>query len=216
MGTRAKISIGKRMSKENFIDGSILEFKLPNNLGYAYCKILDFRYIREFDGVLAKVYDYIVQEPLKDITILSDKDWLFGARRMPWLPGTRGKGAWKIKGVLIGKEDKIIPDFKYCIKSSPFVEDESILEPWHVVKNINEYSTEPYPYSKLKHLEDTVVTPRIGIAIRTAMEFYRINGIDIKENFDLNDLGNQLVFKQMIKVPIYVTIPLADRGKALV
>ena len=31
------------MSKRDFISGSILEFKLPLDLGYAYCKIFDFR-----------------------------------------------------------------------------------------------------------------------------------------------------------------------------
>lgn len=42
------------MSKENFISGKVLEFKVPGNFGYAYCKVIDFRYIREFDGVLAR------------------------------------------------------------------------------------------------------------------------------------------------------------------
>jgi hypothetical protein len=35
------------MSKRDFISGTVLEFKVPINLGYAYCKILDFRNIRE-------------------------------------------------------------------------------------------------------------------------------------------------------------------------
>jgi hypothetical protein len=181
------------MSKMDFISGSILEFKVPIDLGYAYCKILDFRSIREFDGVLAKVFDCIVKEPIKDINILRNKDWLFGARRMPWLPGTRGKGAWKIKGVLIADDDDIIPDFKYCIKSSPFVEDESKLEPWDAAKNINNYI--PCSYEKIKHLEDTVVSPRPAIEIRAAMEYCRIHGMDIKKHFDLGKTINELIYK---------------------
>lgn len=112
------------MGKNNFIGGNVLEFKVPLELGYGYCKILDFRYIREFDGVLAKVYDHIVKEPLKDINELMDKDWLFGARRMPWLPNARGKGAWKMKGVLIADDDNVIPDFKYAPLANPTVEDD--------------------------------------------------------------------------------------------
>jgi len=201
------------MSKNDFISGTILEFKVPLNLGYAYSKILDFRYIREFDGVLVKVFDHIVKEPINDISILSAKDWLFGTRRMPWLPGTRGKGAWKMKGVLISEDDNIIPDFKYCIKSSAYMKDVSKLEPWDIVKNINNYI--PSSYDKVKHLEDTVVTPRLGIERRTAMEYCRINKMDVNEYFDMSDLGNKLIYTQMINVPIYKTIPKEMRGKAL-
>jgi len=201
------------MSKEEFISGTVLEFKVPTNLGYAYCKVLDFRSIREFDGLLIKVFDHIVKEPIKDTNILREKGWLFGGRRTPWLPGTRGKGAWKIKGILIAEDDNIIPDFKYCIKSSPFVEDESVLEPWKAVRDINNYI--PCSYQKVKHLEDTVLSPKPGIEIRTAMEYYRIHNMVIGEHFDLSMKINELIYKQMIKVPIYETIPMEIRGRAL-
>ena len=162
--------------------------------------------------MLVKVFDHIVKEPINDISILQKKDWLFGARRMPWLPGTRGKGAWKMKGVLIAVDDNVIPDFKYCIKSSPFVEDESKLEPWDVVRNINTYIF--CHYKEIQHLEDTVVSTRPAMEIRTAMEFCRIHGMDIKRHFDLDQTINELVYKQMVKVPIYKTIPKPMRGKA--
>lgn len=201
------------MGKEDFISGSILEFKLPHDLGYAYGKILDFRAIREFDGVLAKVFDHIVNSPIVDIKVLREKELLFGTRRMPWLPNTRGKGAWKMRGVLISEDDNIIPDFKYCIKSSPFLEDESKLEPWDAVKDINQYV--PCSYDNVRHLEDTVVSPQIAIEIRAAMEYCRILGIGIKKYFDLNETLNELIYKQMSKLPIYSTIPKEARGKAI-
>lgn len=200
------------MSREDFISSSILEFKAPLNLGYAYCKIFDFRNIREFDGVLVKVFDYIVAKSINDVTILREKDWLFGARRMPWLPGTRGKGAWKIKGVLIAEDDNIIPDFKYCIKDSSLIEDPSQIGPWNVVKNINNYIV--CDYEMVKHLEDTVVSPGIGIEKRTAMEYCRKNNIDIAKHFDLSIPGNKITHRQMIHIPIYNTIPKEIRGKA--
>jgi hypothetical protein len=203
------------MSKEDFISGTVLEFKVPINLGYAYCKILDFRYIREFDGVLAKVFDHIVSEPIEDINILREKDWLFGARRMPWLPGTRGKGAWKMKGILIAEDDNVIPEFKYSTKYSPLEEDKSKLGPWYVIRNINESSKDTYPYECIKHLEDTVVSPRPGIETRTAMEYCRIHNMSIEQYFDLGNQGNEITYKQMINVPIYKTIPKAIRGRAL-
>lgn len=203
------------MSKKDFISGTVLEFQVPINLGYAYCKILDFRYIREFDGVLAKVFDYVVSEPIEDINILRDKDWLFGARRMPWLPGTRGKGAWKMKGVLIAEEDNVIPDFKYCLGDSYLIEDPSKIGPWYAIRNINISSKEPYPYENIRHLEDTVISTRGAIEKRTAMEYCRIHGMDIKDRFDLNDIATRIAYRQMINVPIYKTIPKKIRGRAL-
>jgi hypothetical protein len=203
------------MSKENFINGSILEFKLPHSFGYAYCKVLDFRSIREFDGILVKVYNHIVTEPIKDIKILSNEDWLFGARRMPWLPSTRGKGAWRFKGVLVSEDDAIIPDFKYSITYNPFEEDKSKLGPWHVIRNINQRSKETYSYDRVMHLEDTVLSPRPAIERRAAMEYCRIYGIDLKKYFDFNDDANKIVYAQMISIPIYSTIPKKNRGKAL-
>ena len=204
------------MSKEDFISESVLEFKVPKDLGYAYCKILDFRHIREFDGVLAKVYDYIVKEPINDITILDKKGWLFGARRLADLPNTRGKQAWKFKGVLIAEDDNIIPDFKYAPKASPLIEDESTIEKWYVNRSIDQLSYEEVcTYGQVKHLENTVVNSQMGIEIRTAMEYYRINKLDIKKDFDLEDMSNRNNYKAMINVPIYSTIPKQDRGKAL-
>jgi len=138
------------MAKKDFISGSVLEFKVPLDLGYAYCKILDFQNIREFDGVLAKVYDHIVKDPINDINSLREKDWLFGARRIAWLPNSRGKGAWKFKGVLIAEDDRIIPDFKYSYKSTPFIDDESIIKEWYVVKDIKESDDIICPYKRCK------------------------------------------------------------------
>lgn len=197
-----------------FINGSILEFKVPLNLGFAYCKILDFRYIREIDGVLAKVFDYITEKPIKDIQILRDKDYLFGARRLYDLPNTRGKGAWKFKGVLISDDDKVIPDFKYSHKSAPWIDD-STVDHWQVVRNINEYSKEFCTYDQIKHLENTVVDSQRSIEIRTAMEYYRINNLNLEQDFDLQNPVNAGFYQTMINVPIYSTIPKEIRGKAL-
>lgn len=203
------------MAKEDFISGSILEFKVPHDFGFAYCKILDFRHIRVFDGVLVKVYNCIVREPISDIKILNDKDLLFGVRRMPDLPGTRGKKAWKMKGVLVAADDNIIPDFKYSIKEHLLLDDESKAGPWYVVRNLTQTSKESYPHDCVRHLEDTVISSQSAIEIRTAMECYRINGIDVSKHFDLSQTVNSIIYRQMINVPIYSSIPKEIRGKAI-
>jgi hypothetical protein len=204
------------MAKSDFISGTVLEFKIPNGLGFAYCKILDFRSIQEFDGVLAKVYDHIVKEPLKDLTASAEKEWLFGAVRMPALPNLRGRGAWKYKGVLVTDDDNIIPDFKYAIKDSGLIEDESTIVNWHVNRNINDLSYEHIcTYDQVRHLENTVLTSQDGVAIRTAMEYYRIKGMDVSKYFDLNELRFSNIFKRMMNVPIYKTIPKENKRKGL-
>lgn len=203
------------MSKTDFISGSIFQFKVPMDIGYAYCKVFDFRHIRQIDGVLVKVYEYIVKEPIKDINFLKDKDWLFGARRMHDLPSSRGKGAWKFMGVLIAEDDNIIPDFKYSNKTAPFIEDESTITEWYAIKNLRESTDKICSYEKVRHLENTIISSQRGIEIRTAMEYYRISGLDIKKDFDLEDMSNWSNYHSMINVPIYSTIPKEIRGKAL-
>jgi len=196
-----------------FINGSVFEFKIPLNMGFAYCKVLDFRSIREFDGLLAKVYDYISKEELTDLKVLNSKDWLFGARRMPNIPSIKGKGAWKFKGVLVSKDDSFIPDFKYSSKSSPLVSDEATIKEWNVVQDINKPLDSLLSYESVKHLEDTVLTSQRGIEIRTAMEYCRIKDIDIKSHFDLDDMSNWNIYRTMINVPIYSSIPKGFSGK---
>jgi len=152
----SKILNHTNLAKEHLISGSIFEFILPSKEGFGYCKLLDFTHIRKFDGLIVKVFDYTDKQPIKDISVLNEKDWLFGARRMPWLPNVRGKNAWKHRGFLISKNDDVIPDFKYCIKSSHLIDDDSKIGPWDVVKNINQYI--PSTFEQVKHLEDTVVS----------------------------------------------------------
>lgn len=203
------------MGKQDFITGSVLEFKVPLDLGYAYCKVLDFRHISKFDGVLAKVYDCIVKEPLKDINVLREKDWLFGARRMPDLPNTRGKGAWKFKGVLIAEADNIIPDFKDAPLASPLIEDLSTISKWYVVRNISEVYENVCSYDQVKHLEDTVLTTQLGIEARTAMEYCRTHDMRVDQYFNLNEDRYNFTYLAMSNMTVYSTIPKEIRGKAL-
>lgn len=202
------------MSKVDFISGSVFEFRLLKGMGFAYCKVLDFRNLSEIDGVLAKVFDLIVDKPIKDISILREKDWLFGARRLYNLPNSRGRGAWRFKGVLLSKNDDEIPDFKYSTKLSSKILDESIIEKWYISRNIVELNyNEVYSHDQVKHLEDTKIDSTISIEIRASMEYYRKQKKDIKSDFDLGEISNWNNYRRMINVPIYSSIPKEIRGK---
>ncbi len=200
------------MARNSLISGSVLQFTLPNKLGFAYGKIFDFRYIREFDGVIVKVFEHIAPEPISDISVLQGKDWLFGARRMPWLPKTRGNGAWKYLGIMVSQNDSIIPDFRYSRAAS---HKAMLTQPWQVVRNINQYSDELYSYDKVKHLENIAVYPEIAIEIRTAMEYLRIRGVDIASQFDLKLQLNKVIYEQMIGVTIYKEVPPEIRDRVV-
>jgi hypothetical protein len=205
--------LNKSMSKQDFISGSVFEFKLPFDIGFGYCKIIDFRAIRKFDGVIIKVFDCIPKKPLNDIDSLVNVDYLFGARRLADIPNTRGKGAWKMRGILVAADDRVIPEFKYSNKSFPLIKDESTISPWFVVRNINQISEVSYPYESIKHLEDTVITGQLGIEIRTAMEYMRENKMDITKYFDVSVTVNWNIYRTILNIPIYKNIPNEIRGK---
>lgn len=203
------------VANSSFISGSVFEFEIPQGLGFAYCRVLDFRHIREFDGTLGYVFDFIHDTPLIDLGVLNDQDLLFGAQRLDGIPVTRGKYKWKLKGVLISAERVPIPDFKY---SQKFIGEEtnfSKIKEWFAVKNISEYSETPCSYDKVRHLESIKVVSQRSVEIRTAMELLRLNDKDPRDYFDMDDLTNWNVYRSMINVPLYKTIPREIRGKAL-
>lgn len=202
------------MARTGFIDKSVFEFKLPFKFGFAYCKILDFRHIREFDGLLAKVFNLITDEPIANIKMLQEKEWLFGARRMAGIPTVAGKNAWKYRGIIVSEDDQIIPEFKYSHKLSPLVEDESVIKKWSIVKNIDESTEDDYTYEEVRHLETTVIASQYGIGVRTAMEYCRINALNIADYFDLDDPAHWSIYRTMINIPIYSSIPKKLKGKA--
>ena len=47
------------------------------------------------------------------------------------------------------------------------------------------------------------------------MEYCRINNIDVKSKFDLDDSVNQIIYNQMKNIQIYSSIPKDLRGKGI-
>lgn len=99
--------------------------------------------------------------------------------------------------------------------TATLIDDESTIKIWRANRNIKEYSDSPCTYEQVKHLENAVLSSTYGIEIRTAMEYCRINGLEINKHFDLEELAIQNIHRQMINVPIYSTLPKEIRGKAL-
>lgn len=203
------------MKKKNFFTGSVFQFYVPEIKKFAFCKFFDFRHLSEFHGLLAQVFDKFSETEENSIEDLKTVDWLFGPRSMHKWPNLRKDTGWKSLGILSGKEDEIVPDFKATELSPSVVEDESKLGRWYALHNLNE--TEDCEYYQVKHLETKILTTSsLGLVWRTGMEYCRINKLPVNEYYDLDDdTGKRSMYRQMINVPIYKTIPKEIRGKAL-
>jgi len=202
------------MMKKNFFTGSIFQFYVPAIKKFAFCKFFDFRHLSEFHGLLAQVFDNFSDTEENSIEGLKDADWLFGPRSMHKWPNLRKDTGWKSLGILSGKKDDIIPDFKATQSSPSVVEDESQVVRWYAIHNLTE--SEACEYYQIKHLETRILTTSsLGLVWRTGMEYCRMNGLPVNEYYDLEDTGQRNMYLQMINVPIYKSIPKEIRGKSL-
>lgn len=203
------------MKKKNFFTGSVFQFYVPEIKKYAFCKFFDFRYLSEFHGLLAQVFDRFSDTEINDINDLKTVDWLFGPRSMHKWPDLRKDTGWKSLGILTAITDDIVPDFKDVQAGISVVEDESAIGPWYPVIKLTERG-QNCDYKNVKHLEHEILTTSsLGLVWRTGMEYCRINGLDIEKYYDIEELGRRNMYYQMINIPLYKDIPKEIRGKAL-
>ena len=200
------------MKRKNFFTGSVFQFYVPQIRKYAFCKYFDFKHLSSFHGLLAQVFDHFSDNKENKIEILTDVDWLFGARSMHMWPSFGKNTGWQSLGLLQGPDDGIVPDFKETMAF--LVEDDRQIKEWIAIHNLTEI--EECNYEQVNHLERrTLTTSGLGLVWRTGMEYCRINGLDVEKYFDLTQIGMRNTYLQMINVPIYSTIPKGIRGKSL-
>lgn len=200
------------MKKKAFFTGSVFQFYVPEIKKYAFCKFFDFRHLSEFHGLLAQVFDHFSDSEENSIEHLKSSDWLFGPRSMHKWPNLRKDTGWKSLGILSAPDDEIVPDFKGTL--SRIVEDEFKIDRWYAIHNLT--GGEDCEYRQVQHLERIILTTSsLGLVWRTGMEYCRLNGLHVKDYYDLNELGIRNMYYQMINVPLYKEIPKEIRGKAL-
>jgi hypothetical protein len=187
---------------------------VPEIKKYSFCKFFDFRHLSEFHGLLAQVFNHFSDTQKNDIADLQECDWLFGARSMHKWPNLRGDSGWKYLGILSASEDSIVPDFKGTNGSPRISEDESKVGRWYAIHNLQ--GGEDCAYSQVKHLEHMILTvASLGLVCRTGMEYCRLNGLQVKDYYNLDEEGVRSTYWQMINIPIYKDIPKQMRGKSL-
>jgi hypothetical protein len=136
--------------------------------------------------LLAQVFDHFSDVEENSIDSLKNCDWLFGPRSMHKRPNLRKDTKWKSLGILSAPGDEIVPDFKGTL--SRIVEDESKIERWYAIHNLT--GGEDCEYTQVQHLERIILTTsNLGLVWRTGMEYCRLNGLSVKDHYDLNEFS---------------------------
>jgi len=165
--------------------------------------------------LLAQVFDHFSDTESDSLDILKNSDWLFGPRSMHKWPNLRKDTGWKSLGILSAPEDDFVPDFKGVQVGLSIVEDESKIGPWYPIHDLTRRG-EDCEYKNVKHLERKILTTSsLGLVWRTGMEYCRLNGLVIKDYYDLEEEGRKNMYYQMINIPLYKEIPKEIRGRAL-
>jgi hypothetical protein len=202
------------MKKKNYFTGSVFQFYVPEIKKYCYCKYFDFKHISKFHGLLAQAFDCFMDEEIEKLDQLNDCDYLFGARSMFRWPNLRTESNWKYLGIISGKHDEEVPDFKGIQTFHKEEIKESEIGPWYAIRNLTERGPD-CDYKDVQHLEKkTITVASLNFSWRTGMEYCRINGLKVEDYYNLNDEAIRTTYLQMINTPIYKTIPKNIRGKA--
>lgn len=202
------------MKKKNYFTGSTFQFYVEPIRKYAFCKFFDFRDLSSFHGLIARVFNKFSDNENNNLNQLIDCDWLFGPKSIHKWPNLRRDAGWKSMGILSDEKDSVLPDFKGCKSLPSIIEDEAQLKGWYAIHELTRYRN--CEYEEVKHLERiALTTTSLGLSWRTGMEYCRINGLCIDQYYDLQNEGIKATYVQMKNVPIYSSIPVQIRDKAI-
>lgn len=198
--------------------GSVFKFKLPFGFGYAYCKLINYEHFDTFYKYHIKIYDYFDDGKVNKVDFFRSRNYFINTIPIFRAPNLRGKGAWKLLGVLQEERDNIIPYFKSPVSEGfafhYFEEYEA--RKWEIVEGIKNYKGN-YSYSQVQHLEELYTRTSLSVENRLALELIRERKEDISKYFDLkNDVGAITNYHTMRFIPPYKKLPEAIREKPLI
>jgi hypothetical protein len=201
------------MSKKKLTTGSLLQIKLPKELGFAYGKYIDllsldrsFRYPN-----LLRVYNYRSGDTY-DIDKLGKSDLLFSPLMVAGVPEVLKKGDWKIIGTAeVQPHEFAIPHFK--VSEEVMTEAK---ESWFYVVNMDKFKNKiPATYEQVKHLELLRATGAELLPTKIAMGLLQAEGKNIQEYFELTEYFERLFYHEVIDTQPYYLQPKEIRGHAL-
>lgn len=200
--------------KKKKMTGDILMFKLHHDLGFAYCKIIDFTTSDSLTTVVVKVYN-VYDKGNSTIEEITSSDYLLNPIRIYEYPNRKGRGAWKYIGNHSSKNDKEKPIFKQAPKINLIrVTDESECERWWAMRDFYKIGN-PCQYNQIGHLESMFLIYKDSVITRASMEIIKLRGNKIEDFYDVEDLSFRSSYLRSINVPFMKDIPKNYRNKVL-
>ncbi len=178
--------------------GNVYAINLDFDFGSVYAGLLDYTDVRDFDGILVKVYRSVREIKEKEVFALDD--FLFGPVPINKYPNTKGKYAWKLLGkcysCIINPNDLWFKNLRGIINKD---NDWSNLEPWFKSKpfteNYNEYKAD---YADIRELEILILHHLEMVKIKSTMLLIIEAGKNVDDFYDLKQIGNQNMYIQLV------------------
>ncbi|WP_157208247.1 Imm26 family immunity protein [Mariniflexile maritimum] len=180
--------------------GNIYRISLDFDLGFVYAELLDYTDVREFDGILIQVYNYIEtgNEKQIDIEKIKSNEILFGPVPINKYPNNKGKFAWKY----IGKSNSYSKEFPWFKSFRGLINKDdnwSNLSPWFKanIHGIDSNSIE-YNYEDVRRLETLILNHPEMVKIKVTMLLLINKGEIVRDFYDLTNIGNRNMYIQLI------------------
>jgi len=199
--------------------GTIFKFNIPFEMGCGYAKMIDFSSLDLYDGITIKVYDYFEIGEIKDVEFFRDKPLFMNPIPIVKMPSIRGKYAWKKIGVLHEAADIEKPVYKeYVHNGFAFDTLEKYQQKEWNARIIGNGKIGPFPFGKVRHLEELFFRSTITIEKRVAMQLLRYKNVDVKKFFSTHSSEShwEVDFNTQQFIPLYKHLPAAIRGKPLI
>ena len=179
--------------------GKIYAIPLDFGYGFLFAEISDFSEISEFDGILAKVYNYRVNELSVDIPIddIVSSGLLLFPMPMGKYPATRGKYAWKLWGENPAHDytPPIFKSYRGVLKAKNW----SALTPWFKQSPFTEnFYDEKCVYDEVRHLETMKLNHQDLIKIKCTMRLFINDGKAVSNFYNLAEMGYRNMYVQVV------------------
>jgi len=200
------------MARQKVKSGDILQIPLPNDLGFAYAKLIN---LLEIDAnsrypILIKVYNYRTKSFDKPVEDIVDMDLILCPILIAGILPAINKGGWKIVGnVELNEGDKQIPDYKLG-------EPDENPKQWFYLKDADISKKIKSHYENVRHLEDIGAKGSASVSTKIAMALLRDEGKNIEDYFKLEQYFEKKHYQEVIEIEPYYKQEIAIRGKAIV
>jgi hypothetical protein len=200
------------MKQSKFRTGEIFQIILPNDLGYAFFKIinlLDANPLSKYPALI-RVFNYRSRTPETDVKKIVDRELILTPTLVAGFLPAISNGDWKPIGhQVVSSAETIVPEYK---KAEP---DEANARTWYFLIDADISQKIESVYENVRHLETIGAIGSELVSTKIAMALLRDEGMDIKKYFSLDQFFEKEFYRQIMEIPPYYKLPDAMKGKAL-